>query len=985
MRNKIKVLLIFILIMSMFNMVYPVNAAELEEGSSHHYDMSLVQRDVVQSIISSLSIPYSLSKQSILPDLTNSQAAISWTSSEIGLISPDGQIDPGFDGMKNVTLTATVSYMGNTASKDFDVLVMGRDSSYILSYYRSGQTPQTDSMHLAYSESGEDFEALYFNTGILFPVADFSVDTLTGVMVYLRAPYLFQRADGQIGVIAERNGGSGDLGSVLLYSTEDMLKYHAVSDDEVGLLKLNNNGIKVCSPRCEYDAGEQVYRIYWENPGGEAFYNTTTDFETVSDPISCPEESLTEIRTNIPSAVPGNVLAVSADKADKLIKKLGIIENTMVNPVSVSARIGEPIGIEELGDKITANYTDTSTREFPVIWNTSDFANVDFNKKGTYTVRGTVQRTDYSELDMPGKADPTATLYNGDYYFVSTDDTGGNNKIFIRKAETIAGLWDSDAEEAAILETGDYADMNACQWAPELHVVDGTLCFFVSSSYNNAWNGVRSIVFVLEEGGNPMVKADWGIPHEFLNKNGDVLYDRKNGITLDMTYFEDGGEHYVCWAQRGTSGSEPRTSDLYIGTIDPEEPWKLTSDSIMIRRCKQSWDRDGGDGGQLGGVDEGPFPIKYGDKIMITYSGGSHTIPSGKSIGTYTVGLLTAVTGSNLLNPDSWISTDYPILPIGAVEGMSASGHHSFVKDSDGSEVFIYHTRKSGIPGVRRVKARNVHWAYDGTPILYMTPERELKTGNENVTAVINVIVLESIEVTPPDKITYNIGEPLNVTGMSVTSVYSDKSKKTLKPSDYQISGFNSEVPGVKTITITYQGKTAAFSVTVKEMPPSKYIITYKLNGGKNNNANPSSYTTETVVLKDPVRAKHIFQGWYTDSNFKTRVANVSGKNITVYAKWKKVTVGRAKISLKNKKVRKLTVNIKKVTGAKGYQISYSTSRKFKKKYTKNTIVMKNSKTLKKLKKGKIYYVKVRAYKLDSKGNKIYGKYSEVRQITIRK
>ena len=141
----------------------------------------------------------------------------------------------------------------------------------------------------------------------------------------------------------------------------------------------------------------------------------------------------------------------------------------------------------------------------------------------------------------------------------------------------------------------------------------------------------------------------------------------------------------------------------------------------MLKRCDQSWDRDGGNGDGLGGVDEVPFAILHGGKVFLTYSGGSHTLSNGKQTGTYTVGLLTASQGADLLNAASWEVTDYPILPMGAVNGETASGHHSFVTDTEGNDVFVYHTRDvaaSDSPWDRRVRARIVHWAYDGTPIL---------------------------------------------------------------------------------------------------------------------------------------------------------------------------------------------------------------------------------------------------------------------------
>ena len=78
----------------------------------------------------------------------------------------------------------------------------------------------------------------------------------------------------------------------------------------------------------------------------------------------------------------------------------------------------------------------------------------------------------------------------------------------------------------------------------------------------------------------------------------------------------------------------------------------------------------------------------------------------------------------------------------------------------------------------------------------------------------------------------------------------------------------------------------------------------------------------------------------------------------------------------------KVKLKWKKVSGAKGYQVVYATNSKFKKATKKTTA--KITLTMKKLKKGKTYYVKVRAYKLDSTGNKVYGKYSKVKKVTVK-
>ena len=78
------------------------------------------------------------------------------------------------------------------------------------------------------------------------------------------------------------------------------------------------------------------------------------------------------------------------------------------------------------------------------------------------------------------------------------------------------------------------------------------------------------------------------------------------------------------------------------------------------------------------------------------------------------------------------------------------------------------------------------------------------------------------------------------------------------------------------------------------------------------------------------------------------------------------------------------TVTIKKVEGAEGYQIQYSTSKKFTKKTTKSATTKKTSYKVKKLKKKTTYYIRVRAYTLDENGKKVYSKWTTVKKTTTK-
>jgi Bacterial Ig-like domain (group 3)./The GLUG motif. len=92
----------------------------------------------------------------------------------------------------------------------------------------------------------------------------------------------------------------------------------------------------------------------------------------------------------------------------------------------------------------------------------------------------------------------------------------------------------------------------------------------------------------------------------------------------------------------------------------------------------------------------------------------------------------------------------------------------------------------------------------------------------EGQTLAVDVIArLVSIAVTtPPSKTAYFTGESLDLGGLVVTGTWSDGSEETLEVAEEHISGFDSSAPATgQVVTITYEGLTATFTVTIEEAP----------------------------------------------------------------------------------------------------------------------------------------------------------------------
>ena len=253
-------------------------------------------------------------------------------------------------------------------------------------------------------------------------------------------------------------------------------------------------------------------------------------------------------------------------------------------------------------------------------------------------------------------------------------------------------------------------------------------------------------------------------------------------------------------------------------------------------------------------------------------------------------------------------------------------------------------------------------------------------TGKAKVTGI--TLDRTSAELKRGEKLTLNV---------TVSPSYASNKKVVWKSANTKIAtvdtngSVTAKAPGRTKITVT-SAENSSYQASCTVTVP--YKITYKLNKGKNNASNPSTYYGKKVTLKNPSRKGYAFAGWYTDAKFKKKITSISSSaksDYILYAKWTKVKVAKASLtSAKNSKSKQILLKYKKVSGAKGYEISYSTDKKFKKAVTKKNTA-KTSYTISKLKKGKIYYVRIRAYKMDSTGKKVYGKYSSMKKVKVSK
>ncbi len=225
--------------------------------------------------------------------------------------------------------------------------------------------------------------------------------------------------------------------------------------------------------------------------------------------------------------------------------------------------------------------------------------------------------------------------------------------------------------------------------------------------------------------------------------------------------------------------------------------------------------------------------------------------------------------------------------------------------------------------------------------------------------------------------------------------------KKKLDPTKTTVAAVSAEVvyTGAEQevdVVVKYEGETLKEGVDYTVVKPKvKDVGTYeleaKVTGIGHYEGELTAKVTVTVRPGETTTAQE--PTTIAPETTKAPVTTVAPVVTTTKATAKPKAPGKVKIkkAYKKKSAKKLTVKIKKIKGVKGYQVRVFKNKKKAKKNKKAIVkkyVKKNKAKLviknKKLKKKKKLYVRVRAYKVFN-GKKIFGKWSKVKKVKIKK
>lgn len=306
-------------------------------------------------------------------------------------------------------------------------------------------------------------------------------------------------------------------------------------------------------------------------------------------------------------------------------------------------------------------------------------------------------------------ADPWAYWYKGNYYYVQSV----RNKLVLWVTPDITDL--RNAKKVTVWTPTDQ-ESSKHVWAPEIHRIDGKWYIYYAADDGNTDNHQ---MYVVENASEDPTEG------EFVFK-GRISTDTDDNWAIDGSVFRHNDELYFVWSGWQTRRIDTETQCIYIAKM--KNPWTLSTERVLISKPDQEWERhnrnpNGKHPKHLIYVNEGPQPLaspNY-EYMHIVYSASGVWTPY------YCLGMLSAKTDSDLLNPDSWVKSDGPVFQQSPENKVYGPGHNSFFKSPDGKEDYLfYHARdtKTDVDGqgdCRSPRIQKFEWKNEfpifGTPV----------------------------------------------------------------------------------------------------------------------------------------------------------------------------------------------------------------------------------------------------------------------------
>jgi len=300
---------------------------------------------------------------------------------------------------------------------------------------------------------------------------------------------------------------------------------------------------------------------------------------------------------------------------------------------------------------------------------------------------------------LPVGPDPWVEFKDGVYYYMNTTI----KNLTLWKTRSMAEL--KSAPKKVVWTPPASGPYSHDIWAPEIHYLRGKWYVYFAA---DAGTNQTHRIWVVENSNSDPFQGSWEM-------KGKVA-DPSDKWAIDGSVFEDKGKLYLIWS--GWEGDENGTQSIYIARMS--NPWTVEGQRTRVSTPEYPWEKVGDvDPKILPGnpphidVNEGPEALQHDGKIFLIYSASACWTDY------YSLGMLTAESGSNLLDSASWKKSPQPVFQQSPQARVYAPGHNSFFKSPDGRDWILYHANSAPGQGCgwhRAPRAQPFTWNSDGSP-----------------------------------------------------------------------------------------------------------------------------------------------------------------------------------------------------------------------------------------------------------------------------
>lgn len=269
-------------------------------------------------------------------------------------------------------------------------------------------------------------------------------------------------------------------------------------------------------------------------------------------------------------------------------------------------------------------------------------------------------------------------IKDGDmYYYMMPDMRRGHISIYSSTSLDSIGK----VSPVTVWETDDAEFQNI--WSPELHKIDDKWYIYFEADNGNTDN---HHIYVLEnETDNPL--------NRYWKLRGPIMVNEEWNYGIHPSVFNINGRLYMVWSGWEKRRIDTETQCIFIAEM--ANPWTLKSERVLISRPEYEWERqwinpDGSCSAYPIFVNENPQPYisPDGKKVIINYSA------SGIWTVYVTLGMLSASTSADLLDPKSWTKSPEPMSILGADAEYGGVSNISFVPSPDGDGTLMLYQDK---------------------------------------------------------------------------------------------------------------------------------------------------------------------------------------------------------------------------------------------------------------------------------------------------